>query len=1168
MDDGRSVRRLPGKLVSRLKRGGESARRPEESAPEAATASPLPEEPLVSVVVPVYAVEDYVDACLSSVLGQSYRHLEVVVVDDGSPDGSMDIVARHAAADDRVRIVRQENAGLGAARNRGISEARGDLVTFVDSDDTLPESALRHHVRALVRSGSDFSVGALERQAHDQAYVQKPWSRRLHEVLRRHVTIDEVPEAMANVFACTKVFRREFLEAIDFRFPVGVRYEDQVPVTRAYLRANAFDILPDIVYSWRARRDGSSITQQKARADDLHDRLQAVDEVARMVRAHGSRRVLQGWYGKVFEFDLFAYIRASLDADDAYYAQLAETVGHVLDGAPPEAWAHVDLRHRISAWALVHTDRATLTALLESPLLTGNIPVRDGSGGLVADAEALGLPPGIPPELLFVTDRDLLVEARLEDLGWTDDALRVRGVAFTRYVDSTRPHEVALTLSRPLGDETVVVPATRERRDDANVFADRHYEDHRDDGFVVDVPVRDLVAPVEGPRGVWHTRVTHTSVGESRSAVLGSRVEHGTAVAPHRLLVDGVLLDAQWSSRLGLVVQVRRDWVVVTGIRHDGASVHLDLLAAVGVKPRRVRLQHQPCGDVVPHPDGGADRWVAVLDTAALDKLDGWAARRLVVETEDDKQPLLLLAEAEPVPVPSSELVLLTADGFVRVARRRAVLLVDAADLAGGEAVLRGRWFGDPPAELTLAGPRSRTRAPLRLEGPGWRATLRLTEVPWVGDGRLPLPRDQYAVDAGEGTAVLGAVGYRPDPVPVEAGWQPLLLEGGRLVLDRGRGEEAETHSRHGQQQLQAGVYAASLAGPLRPTVLIESFVGRGGWHGPAAVARSLAGARPDLRLVWAVRDESLPVPAGTTPVVRQSAEWFEHAATAQHIVTNQTLPRFFEKAPGQRVVQLWTGTPVLRFGHALEDDEEGGGAAEVRTLDRNVALWDVLYTGGPAGTAWMREATRFPGDVREVGHPALDPYRAADRDTRAALVRERLGLGPGPVLLYAPTTRQFVRAHTRRSKVRHFDVEELRAAFPDLTVLHRGHPTTANRQVIAGRPGLLDVTGYPELADLVLAADAVVTDYSTLLVDVLATDVPVALLVPDLDDFEERGFFPDLFGTPPGPVAQSTEELLPWLRDGLHQPFPGRDLLREQLLPLDDGAAADRIVAAEFGGE
>ena len=1167
MDEARAPRRLAGKLASRLRRrADEPAPTPgpplTDPAPAVDHADRSPENPLVSVVVPVYAVEQYIDECLTSILGQTYPHLEVVIVDDGSPDGSMDIVARHAAADDRVRIVRQQNAGLGAARNTGIREARGDLITFVDSDDTLPETALAHHVRSLVRSGSDFSVGALERQQHESSYVQKPWSRRLHEVARRGVTLSDVPEALANIFACTKVFRREFVEATGLQFPVGVRYEDQVPITRAYLAATAFDILPDVVYRWRSRRDGSSITQQKARKDDLHDRLLAVDEVARLVRAQGSRTVLQSWYGKVFEFDLIAYIRASVDADDTYYATLAETVSHILDGAPPEAWTVVDLRHRIAAWALVHEGRDTLTRLLETPLLTGNLPVRRVGDGLEADTAALGIGPDVPAELLAVTDKDLLVEARLEDLEATDDQLTVWGVAFTRYVDASLPHRVGLTLQRRGGGEPVTVPAQPEHVADANVFADRLHEDHRDDGFVVRVPLADVVARSEGARTVWHTRVACDALGGNRSAVFGAREEHGAVLHPQRVLVGDALVEATWSDRLGLVLAVRTDWVALDAVEPVDDGLALTLRAAPGVTPRALLVQQDRIGEPAAT---GSGTWRVTL--TAADVPDPGAGRRFMVDTGDGRQPLALLTGHRPAPLPGSGLVLMTGDGVVRLAPLRGVLETDSVVFDGDRARLGGSVVGEAPAELVLDGPRARVTGAVHVDGDRWTADLPLTRPSYAGDATARLPRDPYRVTGGDDVSVLAAPGSAPrravtrHEVPE---WLAEAHDGGQLVLERTRGAEVETHTRHGQQVVQTGPYAAALLGARRPLVVFDSFVGRGFHHGAGAVARALAASRPDLELVWGLRDEALTAPAGTTPVSRQSAAWFDALATASHVVTNGTMPRFFEKAAGQRLIELWTGTPVVRFGHAVAVDE--GRAAGVRALDRDVAQWDVLCTGGPAGTAWMREATGFAGEVREVGHPALDAYRAPDLAARAADVRRRLGIGDGPVLLHAPTTRHAVRAHTRREKVNELEVETLQAAVPGLTVLLRGHPNTANRRLLSPTSGVVDVTLYPELSDLVLAADAVVSDYSTLCVDVLASPTPLALFVPDRADFEELGLFPDLFGTPPGPVAESTEELVPWLVDGLGTVHPGRGLLAGQLLPLDDGHAAQRLVDAEWG--
>ena len=121
-------------------RGGETTG-PPSSTGTAASAGRHKETrvgPLLSVIVPAYNVECYLGACLSSVVEQSHKNLEIIIVDDGSSDSTGRIADEIAAEDVRVRVIHKENAGLGAARNSGLAAATGDYVTFVDSDDEVP----------------------------------------------------------------------------------------------------------------------------------------------------------------------------------------------------------------------------------------------------------------------------------------------------------------------------------------------------------------------------------------------------------------------------------------------------------------------------------------------------------------------------------------------------------------------------------------------------------------------------------------------------------------------------------------------------------------------------------------------------------------------------------------------------------------------------------------------------------------------------------------------------------------------------------------------------------------------------------------------------------------------------------------------------------------------
>jgi CDP-glycerol glycerophosphotransferase len=113
---------------------------------------------LLSVVVPVHNEERHVETALRSILGQPHGAVEVIVVDDGSTDGSWDVVSRLAKADGRVRLIQQEHAGPGAARNAGSKAARGEFITFLDSDCVVEPDHYGQAVATLQRTGSDFSV--------------------------------------------------------------------------------------------------------------------------------------------------------------------------------------------------------------------------------------------------------------------------------------------------------------------------------------------------------------------------------------------------------------------------------------------------------------------------------------------------------------------------------------------------------------------------------------------------------------------------------------------------------------------------------------------------------------------------------------------------------------------------------------------------------------------------------------------------------------------------------------------------------------------------------------------------------------------------------------------------------------------------------------------------
>src|SRR4051794_16930176 len=187
---------------------------------------------LLSIVVPCYQVEDFLDECLVSLRFQAYREVEIIVVDDGSPDRSGEIARHHARRDLRVRVVTRENGGLSAARNTGIDHARGEFLTFVDSDDVVTPVAYTSAIDALQESGSDFVVSCYDRLENKKRVPAGTWIRSAHAERRLGVDLDSFPDAMVNAVAWSKTYRRTFWDTAGLRFPEGKIYEDQ-PVSAA-----------------------------------------------------------------------------------------------------------------------------------------------------------------------------------------------------------------------------------------------------------------------------------------------------------------------------------------------------------------------------------------------------------------------------------------------------------------------------------------------------------------------------------------------------------------------------------------------------------------------------------------------------------------------------------------------------------------------------------------------------------------------------------------------------------------------------------------------------------------------------------------------------------------------------------------------------------------------
>jgi CDP-glycerol glycerophosphotransferase len=346
--------------------------------------------------------------------------------------------------------------------------------------------------------------------------------------------------------------------------------------------------------------------------------------------------------------------------------------------------------------------------------------------------------------------------------------------------------------------------------------------------------------------------------------------------------------------------------------------------------------------------------------------------------------------------------------------------------------------------------------------------------------------------------------------------------------------------------------------------IAYQSFEGRLS-DSPLALFRALRERLPDARHVWLVDPAHEHPEAGAQTIPWGSDECIDALEAADLIVANTHTDLDWRKRPGATYLQTWHGTPLKR----IHRDVMWAPPGRHERLSRDVEQWDLLVSPNRASTPRLRQAFAYEGEVIETGYPRNDVLLSAGRERLRARVRAQLGIADGhTAVLYAPTWRDdAVLPEGGKDFALELDVDAFEARFgADHVLLLRLHYLLTGRLEAMKHPSLRDVSWYPDVAELYLAADVLVTDYSSTMFDFAITGRPQLFFTYDLDDYGDRlrGFYFDLAPVAPGPLLATNSEVFDALADlpavaAAH--LQRYEAFREQFCHLEDGRASERVV-------
>ena len=994
--------------------------------------------PRLSVIVQAVGAGPHLEGAIRSVLNQSFKDLEVlVVVGQGADTQSSgeQVATRLSTKDRRVRVLPSERGGDPGDLETALKRARGRLVTIVHGGDALVAGACQRMIQCLDLSGSDVVVARSRSLTPSTGARQRtgpPREPRLGEPL---VQVPEVVEdlvagaVMARRWLWTRPRRLGALRTSPVSLPART--------LSVLLAATRIDVLDEEVYTWRVgsvARGPSADTEPAALLTEVGVLAQMAAGAPPSVR----RRLVAGRLNR----DLVRLAERAHRERPDFVRGLRRTAKRVLPAAEDSLWDSTALLDRLVLWLLTRDDPASAEELED---LIGRRLEDLNRLPLVLEAGTLRPEPRfleritVPGRLTELQDVDLRLHVSTDTARWVGPrTLEVRGCAWVWGVDPSLTDRPVIEVVDADGRVRRRTEVDRCQAPRADLEAGDPWRSYLPSGITVRLRL-------EPGSTVWFRVVTRIAgrrvwtwmpqpAGSSRWRLAPSESGQCLAVRGERGLLQ--VASVKTGSRGSELLPSMPIDVVLHGacLAVDATMV---LSGTVTGAPAEL--------DIVVSCSGGRMTVPAVLAPGGE-----WTANLGLVDTDVQLGTYTVGWSATPEDEPDHRI-----EGVCRA----------------GEGI-------DGPA----------IEAPI-VPAPAGGAVVPDDVVPGGGSGR-PARRARI-ITRRDGSVAVAVI---PPLTPRERSRRSR-----RLLVER----EAEA---------------------LRPAVFMESFGGRSGGDNPAAICEDLAAHDVRAPLWWSVVDGTVPVPSGAVPVVVGSQEWVEALRTSRVIVTNDHLPDWFSKREGQHLLQTWHGTPIKKL---LHDAAPGSVSLRYqRLMARQVPQWDLLLAQNREAEQRLRRALGYGGQVRVGEYPRN--VRLLGGIEVGRRVRSDLGIGEEQrVILYAPTWRERLRhpeGLAGHSNGQGLLGEVYPAHRTDAVVLMRTHHMNRARP----GPGLVDVSRYPNIEELMMAADVLVSDYSSIFLDFALTGKPAVVYVPDLEHYRdvERGLYGDWPRRSGLPVALDHDEL------------------------------------------
>jgi CDP-glycerol glycerophosphotransferase len=1129
----------------------------------------------LSVIVASYNVQDYIEACLLSIVNTNFpkENLEIIVVDDGSTDNTTQIINHYNQEYSFIKVIHKENGGVSSTRNCGLQYAQGTYIAFVDGDDIVPPNAYSDLLYKAQQNNSDVVVGFVKRFDKNRFTNSYLHSFAIHDNYD-NTTLNDNHDLLYDTTVWNKVYRREFLNEHQIRFIENMIYED-IPFTlKVHLCSKRTAIIENTVYEWRWRESSNSITQSRGFLDNFQNRLRALKISLGLLKEYGytqSSSLIRDFMYKILFLDIYIYIQNLGDNEEEYIYTIQKMIYVFLrdwDLWNSDILLKLPVKHQIMYYAIKHFDWHLINEYTYKEKIGYFVEYFRGHKYRFQIDRQQNFDDLIPH--LSLDKNNLDIDQKIRNISSKQLLLgnfSMRGAfkihrmpLFKVWWQNKNVNEILTAkVVNISNNKELKIPIERRGTYLIHKMLKPNAK-YRDASYRLSFNIKKVFKTLGV--GIWKIKITSNMQNKynvnSYASFPGKKLS-SKAIMPYE--DKDIRVMVKYNSVHNLVLEVSD----ISNQASDIPLVNYPILKDNHLQFNVDNVDSNYYNAILVDDNGKQIKLQNVIngfqmsiDVASYNELHNKTLKLVLRDNKTNAYvPYTFLSERvnQQIDLPHNQSISLyygDTKNMYLYYEKTPLVAKEAKVSSSNIFIMQAELvnFNQTPSidinqsrvEIISKNKKNRVVVDTFNNGLTIQNNLIQLKLPLTDakQEQLNLLRSRYQLKAY--LAINGHVDvYRIKfDNNLKKGKTPLSFNGKDKIYYQFKKDKAYNFILQIRQPYinwidsnkllrsfsYSVLYPLMRFLPLRNIMVFDSYWSTKFDSNEKAMYEYMLKNHPKIKTVWILNNLQTCVTGSAVKVRPQSLKYWYYLAISRYIVQNTNMPNRYAKRSGQIEVETLHGTFLKHMGFDEPHFRFAKQSVQNRFAKRN-RRWDYLVVPSDYMETIATNAFDYSQKVIKSGFPRNDELYSNNNSDYIDSIKQRLGIPQNKkVILYAPTYRKNQGFDFR------LDLDKLQERLSsEYVFLIRLHYFVAHSHSFYDNPGFVfDVSDYDNINDLYLISDALITDYSSVMFDYAHLKRPMLFYAYDKDwylDDDNRGVYLNYMKDMPGPIITDEEDLI-----------------------------------------